>query len=207
MNASFLDASTVLTGPAAAVDWTLDLNVGLLLGLLSIALAIFLGLRSFTGGIGGHLVEIKNDLKQVRLRLEDIWNERPLFGAAAAPGTVHRQMEHLGAVSITARPGDQETVYVVDVEKPVIREGLIIKLSQGSGFGADVEKRMFGKNLPRILERSGKSLLVSVPTTDAEVATEYMTLFIEWLDTEYMHRIDKEIDDFERPILGDHASS
>ena len=181
-----------------------DLNVGLLLGLLSIALAIFLGLRSFTGGIGGHLVDIKTDLKLITQRLEDIWALRPFFGGAPAAGTIHRQMQHLGAVSISARPGSKETEYVVDVEKPIVRQGLIVKLSEETGF-VDVERRLFGSAVPRLAERSGKSFLIHVPTIDAKLATEYMTLFLEWLDTEYVRLIDQQLDDFEAPILGDRA--
>lgn len=206
VNSSFLDASTVLIGPAAAVDLTLDLGLllGLLIGLLGIALAIFLGLRAFTGGIGAHLNDIKSDLKLVAQRLDDIWALRPFFGAPPAAGTVHRQMEHLGAVTISARPSNKETEYVVEVEKPIVRQGLIVKLSAETGFG-DVEKRIFGSNVPRLAERSGNSFLVHVPTTDAKIATEYMTLFLEWLDTEYVRLIDQQLDDFEAPILGDRA--
>ena len=206
MNSSILDSSAILS---EHVDWTLDVSLGPLIGLLALALAVFAGLSRFTGGVGGHLVDIKNDVKGVRERLEDIWNLRPgpLFGGAPAAATVVRRMEHLGKVTISAKPAGNSTVYVINVERPVIREGLIVKLSQGSAFEADIEERMFGKNHPRVLERSGTSLLVDVPTADAQIATEYMTLFLEWLDTEYMSRIDQEIDDFERPILGDHASS
>lgn len=201
--------STVLSGPAAAslqLDTTVNLGLGVLIGLLGIALAIFFGFRTFTGGIRDHLRDIKTELALVRQKLDDIWDLRPWggFGASPAAGTVHRKMEHLGSVSISARPGPTTTEYRVEIEKPLIRQGLIVKLAKETGFVDKVEKSLLD-DLPRITELSSRAFLMHIPSTDSRLATEYMTRFLEWLDSDYIRRIDHELDDFEKPILADRG--
>ena len=51
-------------------------------------------------------------------------------------------LENLGKVKITAEPGKDETVYLIEIERPVLREQLLIKGSNQPGF-INLEKEPF----------------------------------------------------------------
>ena len=108
-------------------------GLGLLIGLISIALALFFGLRGVGKGIRNELSAIKETVIVIRTTAEKTW-DLIVSRYAAGSGTIVRELENLGKVKITAEPGKDETVYLIEVEKPVLREQLLIKGSNQPEF-------------------------------------------------------------------------
>lgn len=171
-----------------------------LLGLISIAIGLFLGLFF---GLGGLRKGISGDLSTIKEKVMSIENTTgKLWDLTSARSyqlqTVVRDFNNLGKVSVSADPRETETLYRIRVEKPIILGGMITKLSKETGL-AKVEIDMFKKE-PTHTVVSKNELLMHVPCIEPKLCTEYITIFLKWLDSTYFGRYQSKLAEFEESI-------
>ena len=182
-------------------------DLGLLIGLISIALGLFFGLffglAGFRKGVTSELSTIKEAVIAIRTTVEKTWDLVVLrFGESS--GTIERELENLGKVKITAEPEEKETSYLIEIEKPILKEGMFLKLAKQSEL-IGKESEFFGKEetWTRVLKAtilSPHRMRYYRPSTDPKPCTEFVTFFLKWLDSTYFESL-KSIKGFEEPIL------
>ena len=176
-------------------------DLGLLVGLISIALALFFGLffglRDFRKSVTSELSTIKETVIAIQGTAEKTW-DIVLRRFAESSGTVERELENLGKVRITAEPGEKETVYLIEVEKPILNEGLLMKGSNKPEF-INKEKELLGK-VGRGVFLSPTRTRYHLPCTDPKTCTDFMNFLLKWLNSTYVESL-KDIKDFEEHIL------
>ena len=116
-------------------------------------------------------------------------------------GTVERELENLGKVRISAEPGKDETSYLIEIEKPILNEGLLIRASSQSEF-VNTEKKLFGEQWKRSrgVFLSPTRTRYYLPSTDPKTCTGFVTFILQWLNSTYVDSL-KDIKEFEEPIL------
>jgi len=166
-------------------------------GLLAVAVAIYFGLQGFRKDVSDKLSDIRDRVIAMAMVVDRAWDLLKIhFGVAT--GTVERNLANLGKVKITARPSADMTTYFIYVEKPVLQDGLIEKLSK-EGDLEEKEKQLFGGRVPTYLTNLPNRLTVEVPCTDPKICTEYISVLLKWLDTTYYEGLSR-IKEFEEPI-------
>ncbi len=175
----------------------MSFDLGMLLGLLGIAIAIFFGVHSFNNNIRNKLEDILRSLVKIDTRLEDFVQFRDF----SKSGTVEVELENFGKTKITAEPSSNDTSYIIEVTKGVLKTSVIDKLSKSTGF-ENKEKSLFNNEIPKYMSLSPKAVRFRVPTTDADLCVKYINLLLQWLDSEYIKGYKAEIDNFEKGITG-----
>lgn len=172
-------------------------NLELLIGLLAIAVAIFFGLREFQRGVMSKLSEIKDAVIAIKTTVEKTW-DLALRQSGTGGGTVERELQNLGKVRITAEPSKDQTTYLLEIEKPIFKEGLLFKI---------IGEPEFIKQETKILGKEGEATVLSpnriryyVPSTDPKACTEFVSFLLKELNSTYFKSLD-EIKDFEEHIL------
>lgn len=168
-------------------------------GLLAIALALWFGLQSFKGGIIDKLQKMSEDLSAMRTKLDAVWDVIPK-GSPNWSGTVARELPRLGKMEISANPGDRWTQYFVKIQHDVINTSLLSMLTKRTGF-EEYEKVLFGGEEAEFNQVSRNAIVVKIPATDPAVTTEFMSKFLEWLDSEYIEGREQALAEYEAPIL------
>ncbi|MBA7620396.1 hypothetical protein ES703_27745 [subsurface metagenome] len=179
----------------------MTIDLGLLIGLISIGLGLFLGLffglAGFRKGVTSELSAIRETVIAIRETAEKTW-DLVVTRFAPSSGTIVRELENLGKVRITAEPGATETTYLIEIEKPILREEFIIKKGKEHEF---LEKEI------ELLGKEGKAYILSptrmryrLPSTDSKVCTEFVTFLLKWLNSTYVESL-HEITTFEESIL------
>jgi len=172
-------------------------NLELLIGLVAIALAIFFGLWGFRRSISGELSTIKEAVVAIRTTVEKTWDLVVVrFGEGG--GTVKRELDNLGTVKITAEPGAKETTYLIEIEKPILREEFFIKMGKQREF-LEKEIELLGKE-GTVYILSPHRMKYRLPNTDYKACTEFVTFLLKWLNSTYIQALG-EISKFEEPIL------
>ena len=100
-----------------------------MMGPTSIALAIFFGLWGFRRSITGDLSTIKDAVIAIKTTVERTW-DLAVVRLGGSGGTVERELENLGKVRITAEPAKDETSYLIEIEKPVLKGEYLIKIGK-----------------------------------------------------------------------------
>lgn len=193
------------------------IDLGLLIGLISIALALFFGrffgLRGFSKGISNELSnlrkntepigEIKDKISVIGERViaiqgttEKAWDLMSV--ALAKRGTVERNLDNLGKVKITAEPAADKTLYLIEIEKPILNQGYLVKISKETELAVK-ENELFGKEGP-VLVLSANRMRYSLPSTDPKTCTDFITFLLKWLNSTYVNSLDN-IKEFEETIL------
>jgi len=170
---------------------------GLFVGLLAIAVAVYFGLSGFRKDVSDKLSDIRDKIIAMGTTMDKAWDLLKIrFGVAT--GTVERNLKNLGKTKITASPATDKTIYFIEVEKAVLYDGLIIKLSKESDL-ENKEKQLFSGRVPSLFTTLGTRLTIEVPCTESKLCTEYISLLLKWLDTTYYESLSK-IKDYEEPI-------
>lgn len=172
------------------MDW------GLLTGLVAIAAAIFFGLWGFRKGVTDQLSTIKEAVVAIRTTVEKTW-DLVLVRFGESHGTVVRELENLGEVKITAEPALNKTLYLIEIEKPIFREGLLTRTFKEPEF-VRREKELLGKE-GNFWLLSPHRIKYSLPSTDPKNCTEFVTFMLKWLNSTYTKSLD--VTEFEKPIL------
>lgn len=173
------------------------MNWAMLIGLLAIALGIFFGLLEFRKGVSSKLLDIRNKLIEMEVTMEKAWYLIKLHFSRET-GTVERKLKNLGKTIITASQDVNMTTYLIKVENPVLQEGLIVKLSKETEL-ENKEKEMFDGKLTMVYVSLPNQLTVKVPSADPRICTEYISMFLRWLDSTYFEAL-KNVKDYEEPI-------
>jgi hypothetical protein len=106
------------------------------------------------------------------------------------------KLKNLGNVTVSASTiNPEETRYALQFEKPIKFEA-INSVARQTGL-AETEKRMFGKFAGH-LEVNPTHLLISVPSGDPKLCSEYISLFLRWLDSDYLAGLEKSLAEYER---------
>ena len=92
-------------------------------------------------------------------------------------------LKNLGKVLVTAEPGTYETVYIIEIEKPVFRKGLLDRTSRQTGLYLKEEK-IFGRLTSSSLD-SPKHMTMHIPSTDPKLCSKFISDFLKWLDKDY----------------------
>lgn len=172
----------------------MEFNLGIFLGLIGIAIAIFFGVRGFNKDIRDRIENIIRSLVKIDTRLEDLINRNP----SASSNTVVKELNNFGSTSISATPGNDGTEYTIKVNKGNLSDDLIIKLSKHSSL-APKEMEIFGVET-ELYTLGNKTLRVSIPSTDSKKCTQYISFLLKWLDTEYIELQRAELASFEEDI-------
>lgn len=194
---------------ADAVGICVAIGLGLVFLTLGLGATVFLGLRSFTGGVKERLSEVKEDIvsglsdirdKMIRVETiaDSVQDSVQAYIASRPEGTVVRELQNFGSTRIAAEPGAEDTTYTVRVEKGIINTRIMGKLSRSTGFSAK-ELEVFGTE-PRTLSLGARTFRITLPSTDAKICTQYMSLFLKWLDTEYIKGQEEGKKEFEDGI-------
>jgi len=178
------------------VDYT---ALGVCLTVLAIGLAIFLTIRSSFSKIVTRLSKIQTHTEHIE-RIHEIavrLDERSKFFTPQqfSKETVEGTLKNLGKVKITAEPQEDKTKYYIEVEKPVLDQGLMIKKSKESGF-EEKEIELFGIE-PKVVGIDSRRIAIFVPCTDPKLCADYISLLLKWLDSTYWAAL-HEVDEYEK---------
>ncbi|TET72865.1 MAG: hypothetical protein E3J56_04815 [Candidatus Aminicenantes bacterium] len=184
----------------------LSIAIGIFLGLVSIGIGSFFGLKAFRTDISTKLSEINDKVIAIHGTLEKSWDLilNTLPQLTQKGGTIKIQLSNLGKTTIEAKPGGKLTKYIINVERPVLSDGLIAKLTQETGF-EKIEKQLF-EQVPTISTVLSTKLIMRVYSTDPKTCTEYIILFLKWLDSTYVNSLYK-IKEYEEPILNEFSKN
>lgn len=184
--------------------------IAIFVGFIAIALSIFFGLKTFTGNLGRQISDTKDslvkELSGIRDRVikiegtaDNIWDvvKEKLFGLS---GTIEFELRNFGKTKVTAEPGADETRYIVKFERVpvIINEHLLGRMSNITGL-TETEIEMFN-SMTRATVIGSNMIKVTIPSTDPEACVKYMSLFLKWLDTEYVTKLKASVEEFEKGI-------
>ncbi len=172
---------------------------GLVGGLVAIAVSIWFGLQSFKGGVTEKLQKMSEDLSALRTKLDSVWDVIPK-GSPNWSGTVVRELPRLGKVEISASPGDNQTQYFIKIQHDVINADLLDLLTKQTGF-EEYEKRLFDGKVAQFDQVSRNAIVIRIPATKPSITTEFVTKFLEWMDSEYIAKREQALAEYEAPIL------
>jgi hypothetical protein len=136
--------------------------------------------------------DIRNELTKLTERLDMALR----IGIQLPKGTTTLTLKNLGKVEVTAEPNDKGTDYRIQVEKPVLKGGLIAKKSKETEM-ITKERELFSKEPNVIVYPDSKHMVLTVPSTDSTICSRYVSLFLKWLDTTYWEAL-KEVQEYER---------
>ena len=178
----------------------MELYISVLIGLLGIAIGIFFGLRGFRTQVVPTLSKIEEhtrsikDIKDIAVKLDER-TDLILKYAFPTKGTVEGALKNLGKVRVTAEPHKEGTNYLIEVEKPLLKEGLITIMS--SKYGLYEKWKELFREEAKIRLISPTRGVFYLPSTDPKICTEFISFFLKWLDSEYFKSLEKELKAYE----------
>ena len=143
----------------------------------------------------GVIPEIRNELTKLTERVDMALR----IGVQLPKGTVTVFLKNLGKVEVTAEPSEKDTTYRISVEKPVLKSGPISKISKETEM-AKKELELFGEEPKLGVFPDSKHMVLTVPSIDGKVCSQYVSLFLKWLDTTYFEAL-KEVSDYENIVV------
>ena len=205
-----LDWSVKNMATTDVVGLCITVGISALFTTIGLGLAIFFGLRSFTGGIGKKVSEVKKeviaelgDIKRTVMKLDVLADKAWVLVESRliqASGTVDLALKNFGKTEVEARPSEDDTSYIIRVEKhEALDLALIGKLSKSTNF-EEIEREMLGGEAPSLARVGSSAFRYTIPSTDAQVCTRLVSLFLKWMDTEYIEARNNEIALFEANI-------
>lgn len=182
-----------MTTDAIAICVTLGSGI-IFLG-IALGVAIFLGLRGFTNRMNDQvsdakddIVEELSDIKETLTKIDTTTGNLVQIATGAAAGTVVRQLKNFGETQIAATPGPTNTTYTISVEKGIIDTDIMGRASLLTGL-TEREVKMFGGQMVKSFSLGRRRFRLTLPSTDPKVCTEYMSILLSWLDTEYQNEL------------------
>lgn len=184
------------------------MDYALLIGLLSIAVAIFFGLRGIPsalrrieqniGNIATSVTKIEertrriNDIVDLVTRLDERLRHRP------QETTAELSLKNIGKVWVSAQPTEEHTYYNIKTEKRILKGGFISKKRKETSL-LRKEEELFGREVV-IVDCTPTEIILRVPSTDPKTCVDYIAFFLKWLDSEYWESL-KELEEYEKITL------
>lgn len=182
-----------MTTDAIAISVTIGGSI-LFLG-IALGVAIFLGLRGFSNRVNDQvskakddIVEELSDIQQTLTKIDTTTTNLVQIATAGGTMTVSRKLKNFGQIQISATPGPASTTYTISVEKGMIDIGIMGRASLLTGL-TETEVKMFSGRTVRSFSLGRRRFRLDIPSTDPEVCTEYMSVFLSWLDTKYQNEL------------------
>jgi len=178
------------------INW-MGICITIILSAVAIALGIFFGLYSFRSGVLKELGSIKEKVVVIEKTSLDVWEvikSKLLFST----GTIKLQLANLGETFVTANPGPDNTVYNVKFEKGKLSASSISNITKDTGF-ENTEIEYFNA-VTQVFSVGERNITVHLPSKDAKLCTEYMSVFLKWLDEVYFNKLQDVIYSFENDI-------
>jgi len=177
-----------------------------MIGMIAIAVSIYFGLSSLDIGkkltkIAEKLTEIRRDSRKIgdiRSTIERMDERTEMIKdlvTGSSTETVEKELDNLGKTTITAEPHTDYTVYTLKASEGNFKAGFISKKSKDTNFHQK-EIDLLGKPT-RINVYGPRKMKIHVPTSDPETSTEFIKLFLEWLDSTY-YEATEEIEEYEK---------
>ena len=201
------------------------MDYALLIGLLSIAVAIFFGLRGIPSALRrierhtekiGNIVtsvtkieertekmeSIATKIEERTRRINDIvelvtrLDER--LRHRPQETTAELSLKNIGKVWVSAQPTEEHTYYNIKTEKRILKGGFISKKRKETSLRRK-EEELFGREVV-IVDCTPTEIILRVPSTDPKTCVEYIAFFLKWLDSEYWESL-KELEEYEKITL------
>jgi hypothetical protein len=191
---------------------TIGICVTVIVGIIAIALSVYLGLRGFSNSISKKVDEtkdgvvlelsgIKENIIKIGTRVDDVWQLVSqlalLLTKGQTVGTIEVELKNFGKTKISAQLAEKETIYIVQSEKGKLFSDAIGRISKYTTL-EKTELEIFGRET--LVDNIGNWLRVRIPNVEPKLCTQYMSLFLKWLDTEYVTALQSETDRFEKDI-------
>ncbi len=124
-------------------------------------------------------------------------DERTALLASKTSGTVVVMLKNLGTVSVSAEPATipEATRYSLLFEKP-FKFNVIGRVAHATGLDVK-ERQMLGGKIATSLTLNPVQVIVTVPSNDPKLCSEYISFFLKWLDSEYFTRANETIAEYE----------
>lgn len=175
------------------------------IGLVSIAVAIFFGIITAGRTAAGQFAQLSGKIGDTEKLLvvirESVDKTFYLVSMqmSGRPGTVERHLPNIGKVLISAQPNPRanETYYNIETEMPVLKEAILLALTDDVEFQQHAADLLDGP--AKLLVLSARHLRMRLPSNDPQKCTEYVTWFMRWLNSEYVSQAD--VSEFEKQIL------
>lgn len=175
----------------------MDLNISLdtvvsILGIVIPLIGSIMWLARKLDKIESNTEPIKT-INETMIRLD----ERTLALASHVGGTVDVTLKNLGTVSVSAQPSTspEATRYILRFHKPFKFE-VIGRVASATGLDVK-ERQMLGGKVATSLVLNPTQVIITVPSTDSKLCSEYISFFLKWLDSEYFARADETIAEYE----------
>ncbi len=177
------------------------MDLGLLIGLLGIGLGLFLGLffglSGFRKGVTDKLSDIETKIVTIGVTVEKAW-DLVITRYGTISGTVERELDNLGKIKITAEPSVDITTYIIEISRPIFKEGPLSRKFKEEHF-LKTENQLLGREgIFYVL--SPTKLRYVLHNTDPRVCTEFITFLLKELDSSYPALLG-EAKNFEESIL------
>jgi hypothetical protein len=133
-------------------------------------------------------------INETMIRLDERTMALALSGKL--PGTVAVTLKNLGTVTVSAQPATtpQVTRYNLQFKKP-FKFAVIGVVGRATGLDVK-EHEMFGKPATS-MSVSPEQVIITVPSVDPKLCSEYISFFLKWLDSEYFARANDTIGQYE----------
>ena len=193
----------------SSIDWGIVLSlIGVGLAILGIGAGVIASvnkLRTKLLEVLGRLdnkteqlAPIRDDVVAVRQSVADLFTMSSNFFTSGQSGTVSIELQNLGRTSVSADPGPAETKYDIRTSSLIISAELVSRLAKDTGF-EQTEIEAFGEPI-RIMGVGRDRLIATLPSTDARICADFISRFLDWLDSTYFEERQKMLDAFEKPI-------
>lgn len=137
-------------------------------------------------------VECLEKIRDVVVRLDERTEEILKF--LPLKETKELVLSNLGKVKVTAEPGREETIYIIEFEKLIEKPRFIGKKALETGL-TEEEKKLFGKEAFFYVLGPNR-ISIHVPSTNPAVCSSYISRLLKWLNTKYWEAL-KELEKYE----------
>ena len=174
---------------------SLNISSDTLLSVVGIAIALGIALIGSILWVARKLDKIETNTEPIKTINETMirLDERTL-ALSKGTGTVVVKLQNLGTVSVSAAPYHNYTEYTLDFENS-LKTVAVGRVAKETGLNAK-EIELFGKNVVSV-PVSETQLILRVPSDDPKLCSTYVTMFLNWLNTEFFNRAEKTLGEYE----------
>jgi hypothetical protein len=177
---------------------SLDISLDTVFSVLGIVLGIVIPFIASIIWLARKLDRIEDNTQPIKTINETMirLDERTTGLGGRVSGTVIVTLKNLGKVTVSATPmNPSETHYSLQFEKPIKFEAIHSVACQ-TGLD-EKEKQMFSRTV-RLVPVNPTHLVIRAPSSDPKLCSEYVSLFLRWLDSDYLAGLEKSLAEYEQ---------